>query len=486
MSDARRIPGRPGTLVPTEVAVDINPSVDAPSSVERPASPSNSVARHKEAQTGGTVVGTALTNSVAELEKKTELANKRKALADAERAAIEAERALQQASTPAEGVKAQREAAIADANAAKAESDAQKALADARKAQADAELAAFKARIGDVPTSGITGSTELKDKAGQIEAWLLASKAVGEAAERIRAQLTNLGDDKKSVFVFAASEFPSFDALLAFNAQSALMQKLLDQALEGLPELPGGGEEAVPLLGAAGLTLQAVNNLLSYFRTDFSVSGVEVTLEDSALVAAVTSKGIGKYKDTRVPAIFPAAALNGDSSVLTTLSALAERHGRVLSNAELQKKAAAMLTARAGKETNDALKKQMLNEAQQHQTAADKLTAASTGFLAFATKLTSPDAASAKPPLATLLREAAVQAVAKDNAVLLVKIHKAGGTIVTKKNLWSNFGGLPIYYTGATAVTFVLLNGTDATVVASGLVPVYGGYVRADQVKEIR
>lgn len=435
---------------------------------------------------GQPVTNSHAQESVAEIEKKIEVAKKQAELAQAQKGLLEAQRALEQATAPPDPAKAQREAAVAESNAAKAQSEAGKALADARKAQADAELAAFKAQVGEVPASGITGGVELKEKAGQIESWLLASRAVAEAANRIRTQVDAIGDPKQTVFVFASSDFPTFDALLTFSARRTLLQKLLEESLSGLPVLPEESAEAVPILGAAGLTLQAVNNLLSYFRTDYTVTGVEVTIEDAALVVALTSKAIGKFRDRRVLTPFPAAALNEQSTIVDQLTELASLQARVVSTAEQHKSAAVALTARAVKETNANRKKQLETEAKSHQAAAEKLVAAAGTFTAFMTTMSTPDTATSKTPLATLLREAAVQRVLQGHAAMILKIQKAGGTIVTKKNLWSLFGGLPVHYTGGAAATYLLLDGTNATVLASGLVPVYGGFVRADRVQDVR
>lgn len=472
MSDLKRIPGRPGT--DAVVAVPNKPDPSPPPRTPPKTAPPTPAP------------GVELQQTAADIEKAIAAARKETELAQAQKALLDAKRALEPVTTAPDPAKTKRDAALADAGVAKAQAEAEKALADTRKAQADAELAAFKARFGEVPSSGITGAVEMKEKAGQIESWLLASRAVAEAAIRMRAQVASVGDGEKTVFVFAAADFPTFDALLTFTARRTLLHQMLEKSLGGLPVLQEESGEAVPILGAAGLALQAVNNLLSFVRTDFSVTGVEVTIEDSALVAALTSQKIGQFRDRRVLSVFRAAALNEPSSVVAQLTELSALHERVGLTAEQHKSAAATLTARAATQSDAERKKQLTAEAETHRAAEQRLTAAAGSFTTFMTTMSTPESATTKPPLATVLYEAAVQRALTGHAAMIVKIHKAGGTIVTKKNLWSLFGGLPVHYTGGAAATYMLLDGTNGTVLASGLVPVYGGFVRADRVQDIR
>ena len=55
---------------------------------------------------------------------------------------------------------------------------------------------------------------------------------------------------------------------------------------------------------------------------------------------------------------------------------------------------------------------------------------------------------------------------------------------MSKKNLWTALGGMPLFHMGGAAVSYRLLNGTDGTVAAAGVVPVHGGYVKAGKLVE--
>ena len=184
--------------------------------------------------------------------------------------------------------------AINAAKAAQQLAEAQKAAADAQKARAEAELAAFKATVGEVPASGYNGNVELKNLAGTTESALLAAKAVQVAAMKIAAHLPKQSG-KRTILLFPATELPSFQAYLTFSAQATMVETSLQNALQASannstspPGSPAPVPAFVPIVGGAGVALAAVNNLLSYFRTDYSVGGISLSLDESLLVHALS------------------------------------------------------------------------------------------------------------------------------------------------------------------------------------------------------
>ncbi|HEY6107201.1 MAG TPA: hypothetical protein VIV59_14550, partial [Anaeromyxobacteraceae bacterium] len=204
----------------------------------------------------------------AEWERIQKAAETEKAALDAQRQVLEARKALEAAQSPPDPQKKALEDQTAAANAAKALADAEKAASEARKAQAEAALAAFKAQIGDVPASGYTGKVELKDKPGATEAALLAAKATETAAGQIVTALPE-ATKGKDFLLFAASEAPSFQALIALRAQEALASRALGDAMnvshEADSKAPEPRPEKVvtfaPPVALAGLALDAVNKL---------------------------------------------------------------------------------------------------------------------------------------------------------------------------------------------------------------------------------
>ena len=118
---------------------------------------------------------------------------------------------------------------VAAANAATAVAQAEKAAAEARKAQAEAELAAFKAQAGEAPASGYKGDVALRDKAGTMEAALLAARATEIAAKEIAEAVAGAvagvkvdGGRAPGILLFGAGEVPTFQAPVSFRAHRGL------------------------------------------------------------------------------------------------------------------------------------------------------------------------------------------------------------------------------------------------------------------------
>lgn len=95
--------------------------------------------------------------SVEDLQRRKAIAEAEKAAIDAELARDEARKKLVESQTSVDPAKQAQEAKVEVAKSAKA-------LADAEKAQADAQAAAFKSKLGEVPSSGISGSVKVEQR----------------------------------------------------------------------------------------------------------------------------------------------------------------------------------------------------------------------------------------------------------------------------------------------------------------------------------
>lgn len=417
-----------------------------------------------------------------------EEAEAEKAALDALRALEEARKGLADAQAPVNGDDAQLNAQVKAAQAAKTLADAEKAAADARKAEADAALAAFKAKIGEVPASGYTGDVTLKDKAGATEATLLASKAVEEAADRLATDLSKHLKEA-SVVLYSAAELPSFDALLAFGARVRVVegafaeaQRTSSDADTKAPEPAVGTETVVPVAAAAGLTLDAVNKLLGYFKTDYTVGGISLEQDDSLLIHALAGRLKGRVRllGTYDPAVL-STTTGGPFDKLTSLSTLksfasqkAEGHARV----------AALFTKQAQAAADAPTKKAMGDKALLHTRAEAALKSAVSVYDSFFTSLTTAEAGGAAP-LTDVLRQSALSKALMEGAKLLVvKLQSSGGSYYTRKNMWTFFGGMPFFHMGGVVASYVLIEGEDGHVIASDVVAVHGGFVRAGKVRD--
>jgi len=408
----------------------------------------------------------------------------KKALAEAKKQALDAEKALAEAEKTPDPEKQAQADRVAAAKAAKELADADKAAADAQKAKADASLAALKAQIGDVPDSGIKGEVTIKEKAGIMEAHLLAAKALNEAADRLVTGLPAGGG--KTVLLYASAEVPNFQALLSYKVQVSVVsaafanaETISDNATAKAPP----ATEAAPL-AAAGLGLDAVTKLLGFFRSDYTIGGVEVSLDDSALVHGLAGRiaKSGKYK-VQLPAVYNAGALSAPTkSIIDQLNVFALKRSDSTARITRHDQRAAKFTEEAGQATGSA-REVLLAKAKLHKDASDALKAAITVYDSFFGKLTAADD-KGLAPLTSVVRESVLaDLLAQGNSMLVVKLQKAGGAYYTKKNLWTVFGGMPFYAGGGVVISYALLAGQSGNVEASGLIPVFGGFVKENKLE---
>ncbi len=66
--------------------------------------------------------------------------------------------------------------------------------------------------------------------------------------------------------------------------------------------------------------------------------------------------------------------------------------------------------------------------------------------------------------------------------VLIVKMDRTGASSYVQKNLWTTFGKMPFKVMGGAIASYTLFQGTTGAVLASGLVPVHGGFSNANEV----
>jgi hypothetical protein len=443
--------------------------------------------------------GTAsMAQDAGELQKQIEELKKKKELLDAEKQLLDAQKALADAQKSPSAYANE----VAAAQAAKELADAQKALADAKKALSDAELSAFKAALGEVPSSGITGAVDLKgDQAGKLEATLLAMTAVSKAGYTIAWRISQILETGK-IAVLSASDALGFSNMILYDAEREVVRAALDNAIKAVPPPPGPELEALvaPPLAVAGYALDAAGKLLSFFKSDYSVQGFMLTVEDAAAIDATAGElaalrvaqasptGSGtptaskasasaKYSVT-TPMTYDPKPLENSAKFFVDdiigLSKLAEEVKKRLDhqNNEIQKRSTA-----PPKET-PAGKKEREAQLAKHNQAAGALKASLTLLDNWYTRLSAPDSKGVAA-LVHVAREKSIAQQAKEGHLLLLKVQTAGGASLTKKNLWTALGGMPMYHMGGAAVSYRLLNGKDGTVVAAGVVPVHGGFVKA-------
>ena len=440
-----------------------------------------------------------------ELKAKTAAAAAAKALADAEKDRIDAQRALERARKPPDSADEARAAKAATAKAEKelaeaqkAAADAAKAEADASKAKADADLAAFKARFGDVPASPYSGAVTLKENAGKTEALLLAAQAARSAAAAIAEAIKTKATD---VMLLASPDVPAFDNLMRFGVEFGIVQKTFDdmdqisnvarEKESAQPATPPPTralraptrQRAVPPVAAAGLALDAADKLLGFFRTDYTVGGIDLTLEDAMLINELAGRLTEDTVTVYLPKVFNGNELaRAGANVIAELQGMALRRARSTSTAADHEQRTALWTERAEKEADVDKKKEMAAVAAAHQGAADAIGKASALYDSWFGKLSSPDEKTSVVPIVAVIRERALMdALDKGRSLLVVKLHASGGSYYTKKNIWTAFGTMPFFHMGGTVASFALVAGTTGAVMAAGTVPVHGGFFKANR-----
>jgi tetratricopeptide (TPR) repeat protein len=437
---------------------------------------------------------------LARLQNQKALADAQKAFADAQKALADSQKAADQARSGASQQLADlvSQKALADAQKALADSQKaleqaksgssqqlvdlqnQKALVDAQKALLDSQTqAALSKYIGEVKAGPYSGSVDMKEKAGTEEAALLGARAVKEAAGIVAKAVKDKG---QKFYVFAAREFPNFQRLLTFRFRKELIKQAF--AAAGVRPPAGPGPEAVPITpGLVSAGLDAFSKILGFFKTDFTVGGNELKLDESLLLFSVAG-GLAP-KEAHLPMIYEPTAQNNSVTALTTelgeLVAL-----RTLASGEATKardKIAEKEKEAAG--TADVpTKEALLKEVASAKARMDQLNGVIGLYDSFASALTTADSSGAVP-LTFLAQEFAIDKALKAGGhVLLLRLESSGGGYLLKKNLLTGLGRMPLFHMGGATITYVLIAGDQGTVLAGDVVPVHGGFVRSDKIRE--
>jgi hypothetical protein len=435
--------------------------------------------------------------TTADFVKRQELAEAETKALDAEKKRIDAQIALEEARK-----KLNAPPSPPDANAqAIAAAKATKEVADAEKAAADARTAAFKANYGGVPDSGIAGDVTLSEKAGTLETALLAHRALVDAArtiaEEVRGKLqapspTNATEAARpetspalTLYVYPAGQIPNFQAVANFTVQRDAVKEALKQASDGaksaLAAARGGQREVVVTPAMVGVALESITKLLGFFRSDFKVGGSEVTLDDVALVQAVAGQDLTAR--VFVPVLyFPQAVRSAATLVSMELRELSEQQTQAKTLIGQLEQLIAAKQKQAGDQSLPATKASLESEIAELRPLVDRLKTATGAYDTILNRLMAPDEATG-----AMLRDLAVwNGLTKDGGRLLVlKVQRAGGSNYTKKNLWTAFGAMPFYVAGGAVVSYSLLRGEDGTVLASGVLPVHGGFESIKDVPDL-
>jgi hypothetical protein len=411
-----------------------------------------------------------------DLQAEIEQLKKQKGKLDAEKALADSQRALDAAkSQSAENLERLK---------------TQKQLSDAQKDAASAQFEAWKTQyFGTVTQATYSGAIDIKNDAGKAEAALLAARAVRTAAANICDAVKGLSG---KVVIFAAKEFPDFQRLQTFRFQLEVLKQAFTAAgvtvQAEVKAVPQPEVSAVPTPAAISAGFDAFSKILSFFKTDYTAVGIQLTVDESLLLYSVAGN-LAKAKAETIEVHLPitysptakASAITAPASNLMKLATLRSQAKEELSGVSTQQKEKEK-NAEDGKEQNK--KDSLAMEVADLKARAEKLKGVITLFDNFVDTLTSADAKTGTVPLANLARDYAIEkAIENGHDVLLLRLESSGGGYFIKKNLWTGLFGMPLYHMGGATVTYVLLSGKEGKVLAGDIVPVHGGFVKADELE---
>jgi hypothetical protein len=426
-----------------------------------------------------------------------------------ERARAEAARDTSEAEhlrAKAELIKAQRELATASKTPdgvvvasveEKARLDAQKDALDSKRTfwetKKSADLSAAQAAVGTVSGSGVAGSTDVKTDAGKGEAVLLAARALQTAAASVAEAIKNAVKNKRVVLMqsTAVPDFANYRQFLlgqalmdrGFRAAEREAEQLSEEAdrLGGLRAPAATEAAAVPLAVTAGVVLDAVTKLGSYFLSNYEIGGVGLTPDAEQLVSAIANRLLAQ----QVVLVLPARRVPQAGEFSATVAGI-ER-----SIAEAGDKAAELGTKgdvskkQSESEQDRAKKEKLENAAKLYEQAAVVLRKAIGKAEEFIAALGVADAKGVALITKIAQEKALHDELKRENAMALVlDVRAMAGGYYTKKNLWTLFGSMPFYAMGGAVVTYCLIN-ANGEVAAAGLVPVHSGYAAVHDVQAI-
>lgn len=329
----------------------------------------------------------------------------------------------------------------------------QHVIAEKQAAILEAERKVLKARLGEIPASGIDSKATVADSAGVMETALLAHAALGPIADKLTIAVTGLGEKCKHVIIYPGP-IPELKELAAFSAFSSAANAAFSAALRVANATDG--REAAGLLAGVGVGLSALSNVLGYFRSEFSFRGTETKIEDMPFVKLLAGKLRAKNPQLDITIATLYQGFKPDNYtrfVQDNLEPLLE----------LRQKAAAKLA--------------------QHANAAPAATA-NTTMARLAAVAQSFDSAMETLGAADSLRVLASQyAIAQqwkiaDTILLQVSVEKAGGSSYDQKNLWTLFGVMPYKLMGAAIVSYALIDAPSGKLLGSDVLSSHGGFRR--------
>jgi hypothetical protein len=333
--------------------------------------------------------------------------------------------------------------------------------------------------IGDVkqpPFSGAVSPTG----AGSQEALLLAARAINEAATKIT---TAIQGKAKNFHIFSATQPPTFQRLLDFRFRVKLLEDAFANAgVKATQPATTTIDLAVPGLVTAGLN--AALDILGYFKTDYTVGGVNATLNDAILLYSVAAALLKAGTKPYISGFYGPGLQSSIDAIGADLGVLANLRALAGVEVEQLKSSIADGEARATDPANAATKSSILASVQSELLRVGQINAITGLYDGLLTYLGTPDANGVFPITAIASEKAMESAVTgQDTALLLLRLENSGGEYLIKKNFWTGIGAMPLFYMGGATVAYVLLKGSNCEVIGADVIPISAGFVKATDLR---
>ena len=321
----------------------------------------------------------------------------------------------------AETARLTAEAALLTAEAAKANAERAKALALA---------GADRAAIDALGLPAFEGKTTLNPGAGAIEALILATEAVNQAAEKIAKRAGEVEHRPKKSYA-GAFLLLAGDETINLARPAAIRAEM--RSFATVFEDPARQKNPPRTLAlSAPAAIAAVTAFAGLLRSETTVSGVDHD--------AITSRVLATAVAARLPgrAVLPGSAAATPAEGGPLVQAL-------LAIAEERQEAEKRIAGQTGPEN-------------------DWLRAAIARFDAFFARVTAPDASGIAPIVEASRLE---QLLARAPLVLRLHVEKAGGSLINRKNLWTFFGFDPVRVSGGLVASYTISDPATGEVLAA-------------------
>ena len=320
----------------------------------------------------------------------------------------------------------------------------QKDIAVAEADRATAEKNRILNALPQPTATPLTGQATVTNFTFENE--ILAYRSISHATDLMKNNITVASDSP--LIIYNDGDIRALETYAATLSQIRAYNRAYKDT-----KMPGTAEAATSLLLApqvASTFLRSVVDLVSLFRTDTKIEGLTITLDEEAVLARVANGLSSKFKVYRPSLLLPNTLGVKDDKLASDLLAgiYALQFNRTLAQSYATNK------------TVDNSTKEILN-------------ALNTEVGKFLTALTTDDATK-RNPLAALFRAERLLtlfASQPEPYVLYLKYVKAGGSRITKTNLWK---GSKLSETGGAAFAYTIFN-VKGAVSKSGFCYAYFG-----------